>query len=124
MYCISSFALGGQLVADIFGLTLTNINGEELKAPLTTAINQNVINSISIFFTNSTHFTITDVAGAFVAAAEVLTQLLLILTGTYIFFIIWFLMGGDVIATFVVSAITIPYILLLGNMILVKIRGV
>jgi len=124
MYCVSSFAVGGQLVADIFGLTLTNYNGEELKSPVITSINQNTINSVASYFTNSTNFSITDVAGAFVSAANVLTQLLLILTGTYIFFIIWFLMGGDIIATFVVGAMTIPYILLLGNTILVKIRGV
>jgi len=117
-------ALGGQLVADIFGLTLTNYNGAELKSPLATAINQGAINSVALYFTNSTNFTIVDVAGAFVSAAAVLGQLLLIFTGTYFFFIIWFLMGSDIIATFVVGAMTIPYALLLGNMILVKIRGV
>lgn len=127
--------LAGQFViGDVFGLTLSNFQGEEIKSNLLSSFNQDTFNSVAQSFTNQTQINdIIDVATAFLTAARIFGELLFILTVTYIFMIIYYLLGGDLvgnldttdlIAGFIASGMTIPYVLLLGNTIIAKIRGI
>ena len=126
--------LAGQfVVADVFALTLRNFNNDEIKSEMLTYLNQETLNSVFLTFTNSTSFnSIIDVATAFVKAAQVFVELLSILSGTYIFLFIYQMIGGggaccdnnDTIALFITSGLTIPYLLMLGNTIIAKIRGI
>lgn len=119
MYCISSGVFIAQYLAgDIMGLELTNYNGTSIKSTL---IDTNNIAA----FNNATKnigegdYTITDVATAFIAAGNVVKELLLLLTGTYIFSLLLAL--G--IPFPIVALMFIPYGFLLGRAIIAYIRG-
>jgi len=128
--------LAGQFViADVFGLTLTNFKGEEIESQLVTSFNQQTLNSITSGWLNFTRFdSIIDVATAFVSAAKIFVEFLTLLSGTYIFLIVFYLLGGggtagvidndDIVAGFIVGGFFIPYALMLGNTIIAKIRGI
>lgn len=119
VYCISSGVFIAQYLAgDIMGLELTNYNGTSIKSTL---IDTNNIAA----FNNATKnigegdYTITDVATAFIAAGNVVKELLLLLTGTYIFSLLLAL--G--IPFPIVALMFIPYGFLLGRAIIAYIRG-
>ena len=127
--------LAGQFViADVFGLTLTNYKGDEIESQLVDSFNVETLNTITESWINFTRFnSIIDVATSFVTAAQVFVELLTLMSGTYIFLIVYYLLGGggailgdndDIIAAFIVGGLFIPYAIMLGNTIIAKIRGV
>ena len=134
-YSISFMVFVGQFViGDVFGLTLTNWKGDEIKSELLNSFNQNILNAVTGGWTNATRFdSITDVATAFFTAAQIFGEFLTLISGTYIFLIMYYMLGGtiltccdndDIVALFIVGGFFIPYSLMLGNMIIAKIRGI
>lgn len=111
------------MIGDVLGVELENYKGQVIKNDLVTAMNENTLNTVQANFTD-TNYTVVDVAAAFLKASGVLVQLLLLLTGTYIFHILWFLLGADTGATLVVGGMMVLYAIMLGNTIIAKIRGI
>jgi len=120
MYALSFSALTVQFVlADVFGATLTNFEGVPIKNDLLNVTNINTLNQASKAIATA-NYTVVDVAAAFFAAGSVVTQLLLLLTGTYIFNLL-ILFGVPTI--FVAGMIGI-YIFFLARTIIALIRGI
>lgn len=125
MYAVSMSVLGAQLVlADAFGITLTNLEGVPIESHIVgfineTELNQRTANIASANFTGNT--TYYDKIETFTtSAAYVAWELITLLTGTYIFNIMY-LMGVPL--HFVLIFVTL-YILLLARAIIGYIRGI
>ena len=119
MYATSFGILGAQYaIADVFGLTLTNWEGTEIKPSLLAIIAQDTLNLLTTNVTSTNQTTIqTD---PITAAAEITLQLFLILTGTYVFNFIY-LMGVPAI---IVSGFALLYLILLARTMIAYLRGV
>ena len=122
---ISSFCLLGvqYVMADIFGLTLKNGEGVEIKSNVLAAINQNTLNQITgdIASVNSTYNSTLDaVENSFAIGISIAFDLLTLLTGTYIFNVLYLL---GVPPIFIAGMIVI-YAFLLGRAIIAYVRGV
>ena len=125
MWCISFSVLGGQyVIGDVFGVTITNLDGVPVKAHILTLVDEDVINTTTEnivtanFTTNSTYY---DQVETFTtAAAFVAWELVLLLSGTYIFNFL-FLMGVPLIF---VSFFVILYLALLARAIIGYVRGI
>ena len=119
MYCVSGGILIAQYIAgDLMGITLQNYKGEEIKIPLTESYNVATLNSSTQNIINA-NYTLVDVAAAFVAAGSVVTQLLILLTGFYIYQVLVTL--G--VPLYVVLILVVPYAFLLARALIAYIRG-
>lgn len=125
MYAVGFSMLGIQYtLADTFGITMTNMEGTPIKSALhgfikDDEINERTQNIVSANFQgNSTYF---DKVETFTTgAAFVAWELVTLMTGTYIFYIM-FLFGVPEI--FVLVFVTL-YVLLLARAILGYVRGI
>ena len=125
MYATSMSLLGGQYVlGDVFGITLTNIDGVPIESHLLGFINEDELNERSAniasadFQGNSTYY---DRVETFTtAAAFIAWELITLLTGTYIFNFLY-LMGVPLIF---VSIFVTLYMLLLARAIIGYVRGI
>ena len=120
MYIASFTYLGIQYsIADAFGITMVDINGNPIKSDLLALINVDQLNTITdtiITDTNKTG-TISDAVGT---AASIAWELFTLLTGTYIFNIIAFFgVHGIWSAGFV-----LVYLILVWRAIIALIRGI
>jgi len=118
-----SFLIAQFMIADVFGITITNYKGDAIQSEIVTSINQAQINSIQTNIIN-TNFTLIDTASAFIAAGNIVKELFLLLTGTYIFEIIFQFLGGDTPAYLVVGGMILLYVILLGRAGIAYIRGI
>ena len=118
MYAVSFSLLGGQYVMDVFGITMTNFEGVEIQSALLTIIDTDNLNTV----TNQ----LVDVNGTeagedpFGVAAVLTVELLQLMTGTYIFNLL-FLFG--VPAIFVYGMVVL-YALLLFRALIAYLRGI
>ena len=125
MWCVSFSVLGAQFVlGDVFGITLTNPDGVEIKSHLLSIVDIDTFNTQSKniidanFTTNSTFF---DKIETFTTgAAFVAWELITLLSGTYIFNFMY-LMGVPI---FFVTVFVILYIALLSRAIIGYVRGI
>lgn len=125
MYAVGFSMLGIQYtLADTFGITMTNMEGTPIKSALhgfikDDNINERTQNIVSADFQgNSTYY---DRVETFTTgAAFVAWELVTLMTGTYIFYIM-FLFGVPEI--FVLVFVTL-YVLLLARAILGYVRGI
>ena len=125
MYAVGFSMLGVQYtLADTFGITMTNMEGTPIKSALhgfikDDEINERTQNIVSANFQgNSTYF---DKVETFTTgAAFVAWELVTLMTGTYIFYIM-FLFGVPEI--FVLVFVTL-YVLLLARAIIGYVRGI
>lgn len=125
MYAASMSLLAMQYVlADEFGITMTNIHGEPIESHIVGYINEAELNerldniTTANFTGNTTYY---DRVETFTtSAAFVAWELVQLLTGTYIFNLA-FLLG---IPIHFVMIITVIYALLLGRAIIGLIRGI
>lgn len=125
MYAVGFSMLGVQYtLADTFGITMTNMEGTPIKSALhgfikDDEINERTQNIVSANFQgNSTYFD--KVETLTTGAAFVAWELVTLMTGTYIFYIM-FLFGVPEI--FVLVFVTL-YVLLLARAILGYVRGI
>ncbi len=120
MYIASFGFLGAQYVfADIFGVQIKNFDGVPLEDEILDISDFAAFNTALVNIT-STNFTLADTADAFIAAGEIAALLFLILTGTYIFNLL-FLFG--VPAIFVAGFVGV-YVIFVARSMLAYIRGV
>jgi len=125
MYAVGFSIVGVQYtLADVFGITLTNVEGVPIDSALRGFIKQDIINQqtenivTANFTTNSTFF---DRVETFTTgAAYVAWELITLMTGTYIFYIM-LAFGVDEIF---VGIFVILYVLLLARAILGYVRGI
>lgn len=125
MYAVSGSILAGQIVlADAFEITLTSFEGEPIESHLAGFINESELNeraenSINANFTaNSTYYDKTETFTT--AAAYVAWELITLLSGTYIFNVMY-LMGIPI--PFVIIFVT-GYLFLLLRTIIGVVRGI
>lgn len=123
VYCCSFGMLTAQFIwADVFHVTIRNFQGEEMKSNVLQIINMDNINTITEnivtanFTENTTAFN--RVENSTVAAAFVAWELVQLMTGTYIFGVLYF-MGVPAI---LIVGMVIIYVLLLGRAIISYIR--
>ena len=124
MYAASMSMIGGQIVADMMGITIVNYNGVPVTSHIATAINEDELNTrtaniVSANYTgNSTFY---DKIETFTtSAAYVAWELITLLTGTYIFNVL-LIMG--IPNHFVLIFVTL-YVLLLARAIIGYIRRI
>ena len=124
MYAASFSILGIQYVlADAFNFTLKNSEGVELKSSILDFINQDTLNQVTgeIATVNSTYNSTLDaVENSFNIGINIAFDLLTLLTGTYIFNVLW-LLG---VPPIFIAGMIILYALLLGRAIIAYVRGV
>lgn len=123
MFSVSGFILVGQFVADAFGITLTNWDGVQIKSNLLTILDIDSINTITetIISVNDTRNTTLDaVTQSFELGLNIGFELLTLLTGTYMFNVMY-LLGVPPIA---IAIMVVLYAVMLGRAIIAYLRGV
>jgi len=119
MYATSFGVLGAQFVlADVFDITLRNWEGTEIKSQLLGITDVDTINTLTLNVTSTNQTTIS--LDPIVAAAGIALELFLLLTGTYIFNIL-FLLGLPLIF---VSIFVLLYLILLMRTMIAYLRGI
>ena len=125
MWCVSFSVFGIQfVVGDVLDVDITNYRGEPVRSHLASMINTDQINQVTVdiiegdYKDNSTEYDKVEDYG--IAAAFVAWELILLLSGTYIFSFLH-LMGVPLIF---VSVLVILYLMLLARAIVGYIRGV
>ncbi len=119
MYSISFSILGAQfIVGDVMGVEMTDINGDPLKSSILTTIQVDQLNTSAqnVIGTNQTSI----VSDPITAAAGIAWELILLMTGTYVFQIAY-LLG---IPSIIVAGMVLLYIILLMRTIIAYLRGV
>ena len=118
MYAISFSLLGGQYIMDIFGITMTTYDGTEVRSSLLAIVDTNELNTVTSELVNVNG----TAAGLdpFGVAAVLTVELLQLMTGTYIFNLL-FLFG--VPAVFVYGMMVL-YALLLFRALIAYMRGI
>ena len=122
MYAVSFSLLAAQVHADSYGLTLRAPDGTPIRPFLLDTVDVPTINIITSNVTqsNETAFILDPI----IAGATIAWQLFQLLTGTYIFNLIYLFAGGSPLITLVIAGITILYTFLAINTLIAKIRGV
>jgi hypothetical protein len=119
MYSISFSILGAQfIVGDIMGVTMTDINGDPLKSSILATIQVDQLNTSAqnVIGTNQTSI----ISDPITAAAGIAWELILLMTGTYVFQIAY-LLG---IPSILVAGMVLLYIILLMRTIIAYLRGI
>ena len=126
MYSVSFMTLAGQyLVGDVFGITLVNYLGTPIKSNLLTFLDQENLNTVTSNIANvnsSRNTTLDYVEQSFQVGVDIGFELLTLLTGTYIFNVVYLLAGPD--SAIVIAGFVILYAILLGRAIIAYVRGV
>ena len=120
MYATSFGVLGAQFaLADVFGITLENHEGVEIRSNLLDIINIDQINQSTenIATANQTLMGLDPIT----SAASLVVELFLLLTGTYIFNVLLLFFG---VPTIFVAGFVILYFLMLARTIVGYLRGV
>ena len=124
MYCVSFSLLAGQyVVGDVYGVTLRAPNGEPIKSGILEFINIENVNEVTAAIANvndTRNSTLDAVTQSFELGLTIGFELLLLMTGTYIFNFLY-LMGVPAIMIIPIVAI---YAILLGRAIIAYLRGV
>lgn len=127
MYMLSLGFLGAQFLADSYGVTMETPDGTPIRSGILDFINQDFVNTFSSNVTNQVNQTSGQPGGTdffinnpIVAGATMAWSLFLLMTGTYIFNLLY-LFGVPTIFIIMFAA---PYMFLLVNTLIAKIRGV
>ena len=118
MYAVSFSLIAAQYQADSYGLTLRAPDGTPISPALLDIVNVDEINlrTSNVTQSNETAFILEPV----IAGATIAWQLFQLLTGTYIFNLLY-LFG---LPTLLIAGMTILYVFLLINTLIAKIRGI
>jgi len=122
VYSVSFSMLGAQFLADSYGITMVNQDGVPIKSTVIDNIRiENLNTATANIVSNQTSERETEwINNPILAGATIAWELFLLLSGTYIFNIM-FQFGIPIIFIVPISAI---YIILLANTLIAKIRGV
>ena len=126
MYCVSFSLLAGQYyIADVLGLTLTSWQGTPIRSAILTYLHQDTLNTVTTNIANvntTRNSTLDAVTQSFELGLNIGFELLTLLTGTYMFNLLYLLLGTDSIL-FIAGLIAV-YVILLGRAIIAYLRGV
>jgi len=126
MYSVSFSVLAGQyMLGDIYGITIRNWQGDEMKSNLLTFIQTNQLNTVTANIANATdaqNSSLAAIENAFQVGFNVGVELVTILTGTYIFNVVYFFLGPD--SAIIIAGLVILYAFLVGRTLIALIRGV
>ena len=119
MYAASFGLLGAQYVlADVFGITLVNFEGVEIQSNLLDVIDTDSLNTVTGNLNTLNQTTIeTDPV---TAAAELVWDVLTLLTGTYVFNLLSLLGVPNII----IAGMVIIYAIMLFRTLIAYLRGV
>lgn len=124
MYAVSFSLLTGQYVlGDVFGITLVNYQGTEIRSAILDSIKQDTLNEVTsnIANVNSTrNMTLDAVAQSFDIGLRIGFELLTILTGTYLFNVLY-LLG---VPPIMIAGFVVIYAIMVGRAIIAYVRGV
>ncbi len=122
VYCVSFSLLGAQFLADSYGIVMVNQDGDPIKSEVIDNIRIGNINTMTKeIISNQTQAREDEfILDPIFAGASIAWELFLLLSGTYVFNIM-FQFGIPVIFIVPISAI---YVILLANTLIAKIRGV
>jgi hypothetical protein len=123
MYCCSFSLLGVQVMLDSYGINLVGVNGDDVSSEVTDFIDITHINEQSA---NATSTNVEDnrsflTYNPITQAAALVYNLFLILTGTYIFNVLYYVLG---IHPIWISGIVILYVFMLMRTIIGYLRGI
>ncbi len=132
MYATSFAALGMQYtLADSFGINLVGANGDDISSEVLDFIDTGFINQISNVDRGSPPGSLPDQSGPFnqtamtldpiVSAAGLVVEIFLLLTGTYIFNLLFYLIG---IPPIWIAGFVVIYFFLLMRTIVAYLRGI
>ena len=119
MYGTSFMLLGAQFVlGDVFGIELANWEGTPIKSTILDTVDTDQLNTSAqnIIGTNQTSVTQDPISAAAGIAWEVFT----LLTGTYVFQVLY-LLG---VPSIIVAGMVIIYIIMLSRTIIAYLRGI
>jgi len=119
MYSASFMMLGTQFVlGDVFDIDIKNWEGTPIKSTILDTVDVDQLNTSAsnIIGTNQTQVTQDPIS----AAAGIAWELFLLLTGTYIFQVL-FLLG---VPSIIVAGMVILYIIMLSRTIIAYLRGI
>ena len=123
-YAVSFMLLGVQYVlGDVYHIEMTNLDGDPMQSALLEFIDTGTLNSITANIANSTdaeNSTLDAIVNAFQIGFNVSKDLLLLLTGTYIFNVMYFF-GIPVI---VIAGFVALYLFCVGRTVIAYVRGV
>ena len=126
MYCVSFSLLAGQyFLGDVLGITLTAWDGTEIKSGILDFLDQDALNEVteSIAQVNTTrNNTLDAVTQSFELGLTIGFELLTLLTGTYMFNLLYLLIGPD--SGIFIAGLIAVYAILLGRAIIAYLRGV
>ena len=89
MYAVSFGMLGAQyMMGDVFNITLTNFEGTEIRSNVLNIIDVDQINESTLNVVNTNQTTV--LTDPIVGAASIAWEIFLLLTGTYVFNILYF----------------------------------
>lgn len=124
MYFLSFGMLGIQyVIGDAFNIEMTSFDGTPIKPALLSITDIDNLNTVTTNIANATdaeNSTLDAITNAFQLGYNVGKDLLLLLTGTYIFNVLY-LLGVPAI---IIVGMVIIYVLLLGRTLIALIRGV
>lgn len=123
-YASGFMLLGVQYVlGDVYHIEMTNLDGDPLQSSILQIINTNNINSITSNIANATdaeNSTLDSIVNAFQLGYNIGIEFAFLLTGTYIFNIMYFF-GIPVI---VIAGFVALYLFCVGRTLIAYIRGV
>ena len=125
IYSISFSALGFQyIIGDVFGFTITSLDGTEVRSHILDWIDEDNLNTVTenIITANFTQNTsaFDKVIDSTIAAAFVGWELVTLMSGTYVFNLLY-LLG---VPPIFIAGMVILYIFLLGRTVIGYIRGI
>lgn len=125
MYAGSFCFLGAQyFYGDFTGQTMVNFQGVEMKSAILDAIGTGTINQVTtniININSTTNSTITGIERAFTLGYQIFLELFTILTGTYIFLFLYWLLGPE--SAIIIGGFVVIYVLMLAWSFSSKIRN-
>lgn len=126
MYCVSFSLLAGQyFVGDVLGITLTSWDGTPIKSAILDYINQDQLNEVTQAIAqvnNTRNSTLDAVTESFELGLTIGFEILTLLTGTYIFNLLYLMIGPD--SGIFIAGLVAVYAILLGRAIIAYLRGV
>ena len=126
MYCTSFSLIAGQYVlGDIYGITLTSWDGTPIKSGVLEFVDVDAINEVTLNIVNvndTRNSTLDAVTQSFELGLTIGFDLLLILTGTVLFNMIYLLGGPGTLI--IIGPLVILYAILLARAIIAYLRGV
>lgn len=126
MYAVSFSLLAGQyFIGDVLGLTLTSWDGVEIKSAILQFLDQDAINEVTSNIANintTRNSTLDAVTQSFELGLNIGFELLTLLTGTYMFNLLYLILGAD--SGIFIAGLVAMYAILLGRAIIAYLRGV